>query len=96
MPFIWTAFFEEFALMIENDAFDLRLNLKTLWNASQTIDDGLERFLANRCRFGCACIFRLKYRRRFSEFCFLASLPFFDGIDFVSRHFQPESKLGFQ
>ena len=82
--------------MIENDAFDLRLNLKTFRNARETLDDGLERFLADRRRFGCTRIFRLKYRRRFSEFCFLASPAFFDGVNLVSRHFQPQSKLGFQ
>ena len=33
---------------------------------------------------------------RFPELRFLASLSFFNGGDFVPRHFQPESKLGFE
>src|SRR6266516_4783172 len=75
MPFIGAALVKDFALMIEDDAFDLRLNLEAL---------------------RCAGVFRLKNRRRFSELCFLASFSFFDGVDFVSRHLQPQSKLGFQ
>src|SRR6266566_413008 len=82
MPFIGAALVKDFALMIEDDAFDLRLNLETLRYASEAINDRLERFLANR--------------RRFSELRFLTSFSFFDGVDFVSRHLQPQSKLGFQ
>src|SRR5213596_1174698 len=82
MPFIGAALVKDFALMIDDDAFDLRLNLETLRYAGEAIDDRLERFLANRSRF--------------PELCFLASFSFFDGVDFVSRHLQPQSKLGFQ
>ena len=82
--------------MIEDDAFDLGLNLETLRCAGEAINDRPERFLANRSRFRCAGVFRLKNRRRFSELCFLTSFSFFDGVDFVSRHLQPQSKLGFQ
>jgi hypothetical protein len=88
MPFIGTAVLEDFTLVIENDAFDLRLNLKTLWNASETIDNGFERFLANRSRFGFTGVFRLENRSRFSEFCFLAGPAFFNSVDFIARHFE--------
>src|SRR5439155_22716948 len=96
MPFIGAALFKDFALVIEDYAFDLWLNLETLWYAGKTIDNGLERLLTDRRWLGCACVFRLKNCGRFLELGFLASLPFFDGIDFVSRHLQPQSKLGFQ
>src|SRR5438094_8610444 len=82
--------------MIDDDAFDLRLNLETLRYAGEAIDDRLERFLANRSRFRCAGVFRLKNRRRFPELCFLASFSFFDGVDFVSRHLPPQSTLSVQ
>src|SRR6266542_3186173 len=96
MPFIGAAFVKDFSLMIEDDAFNLRLNLEALRYAGEAINDRLERFLANRSRFRCAGVFRLKNRCRFPELCFLASLSFFDGVDFVSRHLKPQSKLGFQ
>src|SRR5206468_12268344 len=85
MPFIGAALVKDFALMIEDDAFDLRLNLEALRYAGEAINDCLERFLANRSRFRCAGVFRLKNRRRFSELCFLASFSFFDGVDFRSE-----------
>ena len=57
MPFIEAALFKDLALMIEDDAFDLRLNLETFWHAGQTIDNGLERFLADRTSAPtCLCI----------------------------------------
>src|SRR2546423_1331989 len=96
MPLIRTAFVEDLQLEVEKNAFVLGLNLKTFWNTGKTIDDRLERFLANRRRFRCARVFRLKNRCRFSELCFLAGFSFFDGVDFVSRHFQPQCKLRFQ
>src|SRR5439155_26634588 len=96
MPFIGAALVKDFALMIEDDAFDLRLNLEALRSAGEAINDRLERFLANRSRFRCAGVFRLKNSCRFPELCFLASFSFFDGVDLVSRHLQSHSKLGFQ
>src|SRR5438105_15897294 len=95
MPFIGAALFKDFALVIEDDAFDLRLNLETFWYASKTIDNGLEHFLADRRRLRSACVFRLKYRRRFLELRLFTGLPFFDGADFISRHVHPQCELGF-
>src|ERR1051325_1774703 len=63
MPFIRAALLEDFALMLEHDAFDLRLNLKTLWGASQAIDNRLKRFLADCSRLRLAGVLRLKNRR---------------------------------
>src|SRR5438094_1946774 len=78
MPFIWATVFEDFALMIEHDAFDLRLNLKTLWSSSEAIDNGFKRFLTDRSRLRLAGVIRLKNRRRFLELCFFAGLPLFN------------------
>src|SRR5947208_15477554 len=50
MPFIRATVFEDFALMIEHDSFDLRLNLKPFRGASETIDNGFKRFLIDRSR----------------------------------------------
>src|SRR5882724_5286761 len=96
MPFIGATVVKDFALMIEDDAFDLGLNLETLRYVSETINDGLQRFLANRRRLRCAAVFRLKNRRRFPEPGFFAGPLLFDGADFVSRHLKPQRKLGFQ
>ena len=96
MPFIGAALFKDLALVIEDDAFDLRLNLETFWYAGKTIDNGLEHFLADRRRLRSACVFRLKYCSRFLEPRLFTGLPFFDGADFVSRHLEPQSELGFQ
>jgi len=96
MPFVGTALFEDSALMIENDAFDLRLNLEAFRNAGETVDNGLKRFVADRSRLRLARVFRLKDRSRLSKPGFLASLPFFNGVDFISRHFEPQIELGFQ
>ena len=96
MPFVGTALLENLPLMIEHDAFDLRLNLKPLRGAGEAIDNGFERFLADCSRLGLACVLRLKNRGRFSELCFLAGLTFFDRFDFVPRHFQPQRELGLQ
>src|SRR5205807_4087233 len=79
MPFIGSALFKDFALVIEDDAFDLWLNLETLRDAGESINDGLERFLADRRRFRCACVFRLKYCRRFLELGLFTALLLFDG-----------------
>jgi hypothetical protein len=38
----------------------------------------------------------LENRSRFSKPCFLAGLPLFDDIDFISRHFEPQTELSFQ
>src|SRR4026208_45944 len=96
MPLIGAALLEDFALVIQNDAFDLRLNLETLRNASQTIDNGSQRLLADRRWLGFAAVFRWENRSRFSNPCFLAGLPLFDDIDFISRHFEPQTELSFQ
>src|SRR5436190_8645258 len=65
MPFIRATVFEDFALMIEHDALDLRLNLKPLWSVSEAIDNGFKSFLADCSRLRLARVFRLKNRRRF-------------------------------
>src|SRR5436190_9372951 len=96
MPFIGAALFKDLPLMIEDDAFYLRLNLETFWYAGKTIDNDFKRFLGDRRRLRCACVFRLKYCSRFLEPGLFTRLPFFDGADFVSRHLQPQSELGFQ
>ena len=41
VPFVGTAVFEYLALMFEDDALDLRLDLEPLRDSSETIDDGL-------------------------------------------------------
>src|ERR1041385_119842 len=96
MPFKGTAVLEDFALMINYDAFNFRLNIKTLRNASETIDNGFQRLLADRSRLGFARVFRLKYRCGFPESGFLAGLAFLDTVDLIARHFEPQSELGFQ
>ena len=96
MPLIGTAFLENFALMIKDDALDLRLDFEAFRNAGETINNGLKRFLADRSRFRLARVLRLKYRCGFSEPGFLAGLAFLDGVDFISRHFESQTELGFQ
>src|SRR6267142_6720943 len=96
MPLIGAALLEDLALMIQNDALDLRLNLETLRNASKTINNGSQRLLADRRWLGFAAVFRLENRSRFSKPCFLAGLPLFDDIDFISRHFESQTELGLQ
>ena len=44
MPFVGAAFLEDFALMIENDALDLRLNVETIRHARQAIDNRPQAF----------------------------------------------------
>src|SRR5213082_3347726 len=90
MPLIGTAFLENFALMIKDDALDLRLDFEAFRNAGETINNGLKRFLADRSRFRLVRVLRLKYRCGFSEPGFL------DGVDFISRHFESQTELGFQ
>ena len=63
MPFIRAAILEDFALMVEHDALDLRLNLETLRDTRQTFDNRFQRFLADRSWLGLARVFRLKDRR---------------------------------
>src|SRR4029453_419477 len=96
MPFIGAAVVEDLTLMIKNDALDLRLNIETLRNAGETIDNCFQRFLADRSRLGFARVFRLKYRSGFLESGFLAGLAFFDGVDLIARHFEPQSELSLQ
>src|SRR6266481_9753031 len=96
MPFIGAALFKDFALVIEDDALDLRLNLETFWYAGKTIENGLEHFLADRRRLRSACVFRLKYCRRFLELGLFTGLPLFNCADFISCHLQPQSELSFQ
>src|SRR6266567_622951 len=96
MPFIGATLFKDLPLMIEDDAFYFWLNLETFWYAGKTIDNGFQHFLADRRRLRCACVFRLKYRRRFLEPGLFTGLPLFNCADFVSRHLQPQSELGFQ
>ena len=45
MPFIRAVVLEDFALMLERDAFDLWLDLETFRDIGETIDNRLERFL---------------------------------------------------
>src|SRR5204863_2245622 len=94
MPFIGTAIFEDLALMIENDALDLGLDVETLGYASETIDNGLECFRADGGWLRLAGILRLKNRRRFLKPGFLARSAFFDCVDFISRHLQSQIELG--
>src|SRR5215470_14124793 len=96
MPFVRTAIFKDFALMIENDAFDFRLNFKSLRNANETIDDGFKHFLANCRRLRLARVFRLENRRGLLECCFLAGPGLFNGFDFFERHFQPKIEFRFE
>src|SRR5437764_13414131 len=96
MPLIGTAFLENFALMIKDDALDLRLDFEAFRNAGETINNGLKRFLADRSRFRLARVLRLKYRCGFSEPGFLAGLAFLDGVDFISRHVESQTEQGFQ
>ena len=57
MPFIRTAVLEDFALLIDHDAFYLWLNVETVRDTRQTVDDRFQRFLADRSRLGLArCI----------------------------------------
>ena len=57
MPFVRAAVLEDLALMIEHDAFDLRLNLETVRDARQAVDDRSKRFLTDRRGLGLArCI----------------------------------------
>ena len=95
MPFIRTTLLKDLALMIDNDALDLRLNLETFRNASETIDNGFQCLLADRSRLGFIAVFRLKNRSRFSELRFLAGPASFDGINFIARHFEAQTELGF-
>src|SRR6266478_2942499 len=96
MPFIRAALFKDLLLMIEDDAFYFRLNLETFWYAGKTIDNDLKRFLGDRRRLRCACVFRLKYCSRFLEPGLFTGLSLFNCADIVSRHLQPQSELGFQ
>src|SRR5206468_4041116 len=96
MPLIRTALLKDFPLVIENDALNLRLYLETLRNTRHTIDNNFQSFFGDRSRLGLARVIRLKDRCRFSELRFLAGLPFFDGVDFISRHFETQTELGFQ
>ena len=50
MPLIGTALLENFALMIKDNALDLRLDFEAFWNAGETVDNSLKRFLADRSR----------------------------------------------
>src|SRR5438874_12861861 len=95
MPLIGTALLANFALMIKHHALDLRLDFEAFWNAGETIDNGLKRFLADRSWLRLARVLRLQYRCGFSEPGFLAGLAFLDGVDFISRHFEPHTALGF-
>src|SRR5439155_26774913 len=95
MPFIGAALFKDLPLVIEDDAFYLRLNLETFWYAGKTIDNDLERFVGDRRRLRCACVFRLKYCSRFLESVLFTGLPLFICADFVLRHFQAQSELVF-
>src|SRR4030095_1054204 len=76
MPLQGTTLLKDFLLMIQNNAFDLRLEVKAFRNVGETIDNGLKRFLADRSRLGLARVFRLENRSGFSELCFLAGLPY--------------------
>src|SRR5438094_10073212 len=95
MPFIRTTLLKDFALMIDNDALDLRLNLETLRNTSQTIDNGFQCLLADRSQLGFAAVFRMKNRSRFSDLRFLVSTASFDVINCIVRHFAAQLELGF-
>src|SRR5437870_11505320 len=48
VPRIGAAVLEYFALIIDDDAFNLWLDLETFRDAGETIDDRLERFLIDR------------------------------------------------
>src|SRR5206468_12960829 len=94
MPLIRTALLKDFPLVIENDALNLRLYLETLRNTRHTIDNNFQSFFGDRSRLGLARVLRLKDCCRLSEIRFIAGLPFFDEVDFISRHFEPQYELG--
>src|SRR5438034_9529885 len=95
MPFIEAAIFENFALMIEHDAFDFRLNLEASWYMGQTIDNRFKRLLADRCWLGLARVFRLKDRGGLLECRFLACLALLDRLYLFDPHRQPQRKFSF-
>ena len=60
MPLIGTALLENFALMIKDNALDLRLDFEAFRNAGETIDNGLKRFLADRSRLRLARVLQVE------------------------------------
>src|SRR5438132_12922306 len=96
MPFIRAASLKYFALMIEDDAFYLRLNIEAIWHTRQPIHNDRQNFLADRSRLGCACVFRLEHSRRFFELCLFICLLFLARFNIVERQIQPKLKLRFE
>src|SRR5258707_13192125 len=96
MPFIRSAFLENFAAMIEDDSFDLGLNVKIIWNAGESIHDRLQHFLADGGGDGGTRVFRLKNRGRSLEFRLLVCLLFFYRFHILQRDFQSNIEFGFQ
>ena len=47
MPFVGPAIFENFPAMLEDDAFDLRLNVEVIRHARECIDNRLENLLVD-------------------------------------------------
>src|SRR5436305_1294980 len=60
MPLIGTAGLKNFPLMVEDDPFYFRLNVKICRQVGQSIDNPFEHLLADSCRFGGACVFPWK------------------------------------
>ena len=96
MPLIRTAGFKNFALMVENDALDFRLNIEAIRHARQAIDNLLQRFFADGGRLARARVFRLKNSSRFPELRLPVTFLFLDCFDIVEGHFESKLKLGFK
>src|SRR5947207_15680759 len=96
MPLIRTAGFKNFALMVENDALDFRLNIEAIRHARQAIDNLLQRFFADGGRLARARVFRLKNSSRFPELRLPVTFLFLDCFDIVEGDFSSHVKLGFK
>src|SRR5260370_9715718 len=85
MPFEWPAVFKDLAPMLDDDSFDLRLNVEIVWHARECIDNRLECFLINGRRNRRTLVLRLKYRGLFLELRLLIGLLLFVRFDVIKR-----------
>src|ERR1700676_1313509 len=96
MPFVRSAVFKNLTAVVEDDTFDLRLNIEIAGNIDQRIDNCLQHLLADRCRNRRAFVLRLENGSRFPELRLFARFFVFDRLNIIKGHLEPKIEFGFE
>ena len=96
MPFERPALFKNLAPMFDDDAFDLRLNVKIVRHMRERIDNRLEHFLGDRRLGRRTFVSSLNDSSRFFPFRLRARVLFLDRFDGIERHLESQIHFGLE